>query len=68
MQQGLTPQQVIAKMNRNNPKIAEMQQHLQGKGDGDITQYAMNTARAMGADPQSLLKQNGIDQRLFNRG
>jgi hypothetical protein len=68
MQKGITPQQALEEMARSNPQIAQIAQNLQGKSAAEIDQFAMNSARSMGVDPQSILKKNGIDQGMFNRG
>jgi hypothetical protein len=67
MQKGITPQQALTEMARNNPGIAKIAQNLQGKSGAEIDQFAMNSAKSMGVDPQSILKRNGIDGK-FGQG
>jgi hypothetical protein len=66
MQKGITPQQALAEMARSIPGIATIAQNLQGLSGAEIDQFAMNSARSMGVDPQSMLKRSGIDQGMFN--
>jgi hypothetical protein len=63
-QRGITPQQALAELARSNPQIAQIAQNLQGKSGAEIDQFAMNSARSMGVDPQSILKKNGFDGKL----
>jgi hypothetical protein len=70
MQKGATPDMILNAIVKNNPNdrdLANIVRTVKGKSGDEITRYMFNFLKSTGKDPQSILKQNGIDANMLSQ-